>query len=175
MRSMVCRAFYPSRSQMRRAETLECQRGPSRGLPSLGWLLNGCKLRWKDRHQGLEVGDLQALGSGAPARLRSGRYLAAGRGDSGVCRQPLLSGDAVGLTWSFGEMGQGAPLLANISVFHRRPLLVQLLPVANNTPHVVYLCLLAALLPPLVRISGLERYCLQDGFIHTSELQAGTS
>lgn len=40
MRSMACRAFYPSRSQMRRAEILECQRGPS-GLPSLGWLLHG--------------------------------------------------------------------------------------------------------------------------------------
>ena len=40
MRSMACHAFYPSRSQTRRAEILECQRGPLE-LPSLGWLLHG--------------------------------------------------------------------------------------------------------------------------------------
>lgn len=86
MRSMVCRAFYPSRSQMRRAEILECQRGPS-GLPSLGWLLHGCKLRvegWAPLTRGGET--FRALDSGAPARLRSEQGLAAGEGEtSWVC------------------------------------------------------------------------------------------
>ena len=124
----------------------------------------------------------RALGSGAPARLRSEQGLAAGEGEtSWVCAGrslllflPSLWGCAVGLIWELSGDGSGRPSLANIPFSTAAHGTVKL-PVANNIPRCLFVPL-GSPPPSSVRISGLERYCPQDGFFasDTAELQAGS-